>query len=120
MLNRNIKYIWIFLTAIILTSCNYCKIAEMIANEEIVGIVDSKRKLKWGREEKIITFWNSLNQIQDYEILMDKSGLWEFVEKGDSLYKPLNVKNMKVYRNEVLAGEFLMDIGCTKHLRNEK
>jgi len=51
---------------------------------------------------------------------VDESGLWDFVEKGDSLYKPLNNKKMKVYRNGELAGEFLMDIGCLKHLRNEK
>ncbi|WP_373523870.1 hypothetical protein [Aquiflexum sp.] len=119
MLNRNIKYIWIFITAVILTSCNYCKIAEMIAKREVIGIVDSKKKLEWNRGEQTIMYKEE-NQIKSYEILRDESGLWDFVEKGDSLYKPLNDKRMKVYRNGDLAGEFLMDIGCLKHLRNEK
>ena len=116
----NFKNLLVVLSAFILTSCNYCSVAEKIANEEVIGIVDSKKKLEWNRGEQTIVYKDSSNQIKYYEMLRDNSGLYNFVEKGDSLHKPLNVKNMKVYRSGELAGEFLMDIGCIKHLKNEK
>jgi glutaredoxin len=116
-MKKNIFYI---LFIILIPSCDYCKTAEKIAKSEVIGIVDSKKKLDWNRGEQTIMYKNAENQIKYYEILMDESGLWDFVEKGDSLYKPLNNKTMKVYRNGELAGNFLLDIGCIKHLKNEK
>ena len=122
MLNNKKEYWQILLVYITiqLSGCNYCKVAEDIANQEVKGIVDSKKKLEWNRDEQTIIYLDSINKLQKYEILRDNSGLWDFVQKGDSLYKPLNIKKMKVYRKGVLAGEFLMDIGCPKNLRDEK
>ncbi len=113
------KIIFFVFLIVLLQSCDYCKTAEKIAKIEVIGIVDSKKKLDWNRGEQNIIYKDVENQIKSYEILRDGSGLWNFIEKGDSLYKPLNNKKMKVYRNGELAGEFLMDIGCLKHLRNE-
>jgi len=112
MLDSLIKYFVPLLTVALLSSCDYCKIAEEIANEEVIGVVESKKKLEWNRDEQTIIYKDLSNQIRNYGILMDNSGLWGFVEKGDSLYKPMNVKLMKVYRKGEFAGEFLMDIGC--------
>ncbi|WP_194974497.1 hypothetical protein [Aquiflexum lacus] len=116
-MKNNILFVFLI---ILLESCDYCKTAEKIAMREVIGIVDSKKKLEWNRGEQTIIYKSGANQMEAYEILRDESGLWDFVEKGDSLFKPLNDKRMKVYRNGDLAGEFLMDIGCLKHLRNEK
>lgn len=114
------KILLLILLILFIQGCNYCKTAEKVAKQKVIGIVDSKSKLEWNRGEQTIVYSNVDNQIKYYEILMDESGLWDFVEKGDSLYKPLNNKRMQVYREGVLAGEFLMDIGCLDHLRNEK
>jgi hypothetical protein len=114
------KNILLICLLLMFQSCNYCKTAEKIAKREVIGVVDSKNKLEWNRDEQTIFYKDLNNQIQRYGILMDESGLWDFVETGDSLYKPLNNKKMEVYRNGELVGEFLMDIGCLKHLKNEK
>lgn len=116
-MKKNILFVFLIM---LIQSCDYCKTAEKIAKREVIGIVESKKKLDWNRGEQTIIYKNVENQTKSYEILMDESGLWDFVEKGDSLYKPLNNKRMKVYRNDKLAREFLMDIGCIEHLRNEK
>jgi hypothetical protein len=115
------KYsILIQLLVLALYSCNYCKTAEKIALMEIIGIVESKSKLEWNRDEQIIVYKDVYGMTKEYEILMDNSGFWDFVEQGDSLYKPNNIKTMRVYRNGKLAGEFLLDIGCSKHLKDER
>lgn len=119
MSNKLVIYSLLF-TSLVCSSCNYCKIAEEIAKEEVIGIVESKEKLTWNRDEQTIVYKDINNQDLKYYMLMDNSGLWDFVQKGDSLYKPLNMKSMKVYRNGELAGEFLLDIGCTRHLENEE
>lgn len=114
------KSIVSFLFILGLYGCDYCKIADKVAKTEVIGIVISKSKLKWNRGEQTIVYKNMDNHIISYKTRTDESGFWDFVEKGDSLYKPLNIKRMKVYRNGDLAKEFLLDIGCIKHLRNEK
>lgn len=89
--------------------------AEKRINEEVIGIVYSKYKLEWSRGEQTIKYRNLNDQIRYYEILGDNSGLWDFVQKGDSLYKPLNIKKMEVYRGGELVGEFFIDIGCSNN-----
>ncbi len=42
----------------------------------------------------------------------DKSGLFEFVQKGDSILKELNTLEVKVFRNNVKT-TFIIDYGCS-------
>jgi len=112
MIDRVIIYFLLLASTIILASCNYCKVAEKRENEEVIGIVNSKMKLEWSRGEQTIVYQNQYDQIKHFEIMGDNSGFYDFVDKGDSLHKPLNVKKIEVYRKGILERDFLLNISC--------
>ena len=70
MLFQIIKNYWqilLFYITIQFSGCNYCKVAEDIANQEVIGIMDYKKKLEKNRDEQITFYIDSLSNIHEYE-----------------------------------------------------
>lgn len=54
------------------------------------------------------------NTIREVSYSRDLSGLYDYLQIGDSIYKDINSLNVKVFRGEVLK-EFVIDHGCGRY-----
>lgn len=72
-----------------------------------------KSRVTWNRNEPRLNVADYCSSISGFKVTGDDSGLFEYVQVGDSLYKEANSFKVYVYRNGLEEPKiFNMDFGC--------
>lgn len=105
----------ISLSATFFAGCirTYCGSVEVFRKRTSCAIVTKKYRVEWNRNEPRLDITDHCGDVKGFKITGDDSGLFDYVEVGDSLYKASNSFRVYVYRNGTEKPKiFDMDFGC--------
>jgi hypothetical protein len=97
------------------SSClkDHCQIVRKFERNESCAVVKRKYRIEWNRNQPILKTDNTCRKVDNFFVTGDSSGLFEYVQVGDSLYKAANSFKVYVYRKgEKEPKVFNMDFGC--------
>jgi hypothetical protein len=109
-----IRYqILIIIIACFLFSCqSHCDAVQDVKKIGIAGRILDKYRIKLNRNSKELDFTNSLSNRKHIYLFFERSGFWDFVQVGDSLYKSEDSFKIHVYRMNNDPKIFILEYGC--------
>ncbi len=101
MIRPSIVLIILFFSFFIFSFCStHCDSVKFIRKIELGGKITKKSKWDWNRGETAIYIHNNFNNGNELWTYLDKSGLYDYVQIGDSLYKFKNSFQVNIYRED--------------------
>jgi hypothetical protein len=102
------------LIALVFQSCNNrCDAVKSVREREIEGVIKKKYRLSWNHNSKELDIYKNSRKILGIYFFSEESGLWDFVQIGDSLHKERESFDVRIYRAGMNPQTFTLQYpGC--------
>lgn len=108
-------FLFLMCLVLILVGCirTYCGAVGDFKKRKSCSIVLKKDRVRWNHNEPRLLVKEYCSKMDVFRVSGDGSGLFNYVQIGDSLYKEANSFTVFVYRKGVEEPKtFNMDFGC--------
>jgi len=116
---KSLSVIKVFVSILLIVSCTtHCLQVEELYKSNMSGIINSKSVN--GRGHRLVSFDKyNYNNLSYLYVLGDRSGLWNYIDIGDSVYKDANTFKVNVKRKHMIKTFRMKFPNCSNQYINK-